>query len=58
MYIISYFSLEFGARIFENIIPLILVGALTDERKEVRIIFIVFFVFLVLFSGIQMELTF
>ncbi|WP_339244663.1 EpsG family protein [Paenibacillus sp. FSL R10-2796] len=45
MYIISYFSLEFGARIFENIIPLILVGALTDERKEVRIIFIVFFVF-------------
>lgn len=43
MYILSYFFLEFGARIFENIIPLILVGVLTDDRKEVRIIFILFF---------------
>lgn len=50
MYIISYFSLEFGARIFENIIPLILVGALTDNRKEVRLLFIIFFLF---FGAIQ-----
>ena len=42
-YLISYFLLDFGARIFENIIPLILVVALSDHRKDVRSLFAIFF---------------
>lgn len=49
-YILSYFSLNFGARIFENILPLIVVVALKDERKMIRIFFICFFL---LYGSIQ-----
>ena len=45
LYLVAYFFLDFGARIFENIIPLILVSALNDDRKEIRITYILFFLF-------------
>ena len=35
-YLISYFFLDFAARIFENIIPLIIVAVLNDSRKKLK----------------------
>ncbi|WP_155113021.1 EpsG family protein [Metabacillus mangrovi] len=40
-YLVSYFFLDFGARILENIIPLILCAVLKDQ-KETKIFFIIF----------------
>lgn len=42
-YLISYFHLDFGARIFENIVPLILGETMSGERNNIEIIFTLFF---------------
>ncbi|RFU67126.1 hypothetical protein D0469_16045 [Peribacillus saganii] len=43
-YLMSYFLLDFSARIFENIIPLILIGVLSIQSKYTRTLFIMFFI--------------
>ena len=42
-YLISYFFLDFAARIFENIIPLIIVAVLNDSRKEIKVFYTIVF---------------
>lgn len=42
-YLVSYFLFPIGARIFEAVLPVIMATAVSDERREVRILFIVFF---------------
>ena len=44
-YLISYFFLDFAARIFENIIPLIIVATLNDSRKEIKVFYTIVFLF-------------
>lgn len=44
LYISSYFTLDFSARIFESIVPIIVVSCINDNRKDVRFIFISFFI--------------
>ncbi|MDC3416602.1 EpsG family protein [Aquibacillus salsiterrae] len=44
-YLLSYFFLDFSARIFENIIPLILVGVLNIQNIYLKFLFILFFIF-------------
>ena len=44
LYISSYFTLDFSARIFESIVPIIVVSCINDNRKDIRFIFISFFI--------------
>lgn len=43
-YITSYFTLDFTARIFENIIPIILISSINYRQKSIRYLFILFFI--------------
>ncbi|MGB3159709.1 MAG: EpsG family protein [Carnobacterium sp.] len=44
-YLVSYYFVEFGARVFENIIPLIIVGMINEENKKIRLLYIAFLIF-------------
>lgn len=44
-YLVSYYFIDFGARVFECVIPLIIVSILNDTRREVRWTYITFFLF-------------
>lgn len=44
-YLASYFFIDFGARVFENTVPLLMAVTLTDSRKKVRILYMLFFLF-------------
>lgn len=44
-YLVSYYFVEFGARVFENVIPLIIVGMINEENKKNRLLYIAFLIF-------------
>lgn len=53
-YLISYFYLDFGARIFESIFPLIILSSVTDKRLWFRssyTLFLIGYAILLWFSG-------
>lgn len=43
-YLTSYYFVEFGARVFENILPLIIIGMLNEENKRIKYLYILFLV--------------
>lgn len=43
-YLVSYYFVEFGARVFENVLPLIIIGMLNEENKRIRYLYILFLV--------------